>query len=395
VRFVYKQFPVLGPASDVAARATECAGKQEDFWSLHDWLFANQAVWKASSDVETAIMEAAATLGYDREALTACLGDPAILEAISRDVQETQKFGFQGTPSFMLNGRLIPGFLPWERFASLIEASRAEALGQALPAGYALAPTPPPPDTEFEPEEFAVDGDPDAPVTIVEFSDYQCPYCQRFFQETKTQLDERYIDTGKVRLIYKDFPLDNIHPQARAAASAAECAGAQNAYWAMHDRLFEGKEAWSEQAQAVDIFKGYAADLALDGERFEACMDEELYADEIQADYEEGERAGVTGTPTVTGEFRIRMKVRSQTMYGPGYNLPNVEWVQYFFEDYSFHGTYWHNKFGQPMSHGCVNMTNRDAQWLFEWAGPAFDDEGPTWQRPSEENRGTLVVVHE
>jgi lipoprotein-anchoring transpeptidase ErfK/SrfK len=104
---------------------------------------------------------------------------------------------------------------------------------------------------------------------------------------------------------------------------------------------------------------------------------------------------GLPRTPTVQGEFRIRMKVRAQTMSGPGYYLPNVEWVQYFYDEYSFHGTYWHNKFGQPMSHGCVNMTNDDARWLFDWAGPAFDHDGPTWQRPAKDNPGTLVVVHE
>jgi lipoprotein-anchoring transpeptidase ErfK/SrfK len=105
--------------------------------------------------------------------------------------------------------------------------------------------------------------------------------------------------------------------------------------------------------------------------------------------------SGLPRTPTVTGEFRIRMKVRSQTMSGPGYYLPNVEWVQYFYEDYAFHGTYWHNNFGQPMSSGCVNMTNEDAQWLFDWASPTFEDDGPTWQRTGKENPGTLVVVHE
>lgn len=104
---------------------------------------------------------------------------------------------------------------------------------------------------------------------------------------------------------------------------------------------------------------------------------------------------GLPRTPTVTGQFRIRMKVRAQTMSGPGYYLPNVEWVQYFYDDYAFHGTYWHDNFGQPMSRGCVNMTNEDARWLFDWAGPVFDYNGPTWQRPGAENPGTLVVVHE
>ena len=109
---------------------------------------------------------------------------------------------------------------------------------------------------------------------------------------------------------------------------------------------------------------------------------------------------GLPATPTVQGQFRIRMKVRSQTMAGGSaqygyYNLPNVEWVQYFYADYAFHGTYWHNNFGQPMSHGCVNMTNDDARWLFEWAGPTWQAAGPVWQKPTDPSLGTLVVVHE
>jgi lipoprotein-anchoring transpeptidase ErfK/SrfK len=109
---------------------------------------------------------------------------------------------------------------------------------------------------------------------------------------------------------------------------------------------------------------------------------------------------GLPGTPTVTGTFRIRLKVRSQTMTGGSralgtyYNLANVQWVQYFYSDYSFHGTYWHNNFGNPMSHGCINMTNADAKWLFDWAGPTWDGK-TTWYSASEDNPGTLVMVTE
>jgi lipoprotein-anchoring transpeptidase ErfK/SrfK len=104
---------------------------------------------------------------------------------------------------------------------------------------------------------------------------------------------------------------------------------------------------------------------------------------------------GLSATPTVQGTFRIRMKVRSQTMSGENYYLPNVEWVQYFYAEYSFHGTYWHHNFGHPMSHGCINMTNADAQWLFAWAGPAWNPKGGRWQKVSPATIGTLVVVHE
>jgi LysM repeat protein len=77
---------------------------------------------------------------------------------------------------------------------------------------------------------------------------------------------------------------------------------------------------------------------------------------------------GLWGTPTVSGDYRIYVKYDSQLMSGPGYYLPGVPWVMYFYQGYSLHGTYWHNNFGQPMSHGCVNMPTPEAQWLYMWA---------------------------
>ena len=111
---------------------------------------------------------------------------------------------------------------------------------------------------------------------------------------------------------------------------------------------------------------------------------------------------GKQATPTVTGTFRIWAKTPVQDMYGGNraagdyYFLEDVEWVQYFHEDYGFHGTYWHNNFGQPMSRGCVNMRNEDAEWLYDWAGPenaAADKNG--WVIIDAVHPGTLVVVHE
>jgi lipoprotein-anchoring transpeptidase ErfK/SrfK len=109
--------------------------------------------------------------------------------------------------------------------------------------------------------------------------------------------------------------------------------------------------------------------------------------------------SGKARTPTVTGVFRIWGKIAAQRMEGGSrasgdyYNLPNVQWVQYFYQDYSFHGTYWHNNFGTPMSHGCVNMTNADAKWLYDWASPTVPDF--RWHTTGREDPGTLVVVYQ
>lgn len=296
--FVYKHFPVLGPDSMTTALASECAAEQGDFWALHDWLFDNQSTWKGSGDVRKQVVDAAAELGYDADALAACIDSDTANRAVTADFQETQQLGFRGTPSFILNGRLIPGFLPLETFVELLDITMAEATNGELPPGYTSAPTPVPPDTDFEDEAYAVQGSLDAPVTVVEFSDYQCPFCQRFFQDTKPLIDQAYIETGKVRFVYKDLPIDSIHAQARAAAEAAECAGEQDAYWPMHDRIFQNKEEWAENPEAEIVFKRFGLDLGLDMVRFETCVDEGDYAAEVQADLEEGQRAGVTGTPT-------------------------------------------------------------------------------------------------
>jgi lipoprotein-anchoring transpeptidase ErfK/SrfK len=100
----------------------------------------------------------------------------------------------------------------------------------------------------------------------------------------------------------------------------------------------------------------------------------------------------------VTGEFRIKTKVKAQTMSGGSgsyyYNLPNVKWVQYFYQEYAFHGTYWHNDFGRPKSHGCINMTNADAKWLFDWAAPTWDEK-TVWFYATKDDPGTLVIVTE
>jgi protein-disulfide isomerase len=147
--------------------------------------------------------------------------------------------------------------------------------------------------------EPGVLGNADAPVTIVEYSDYQCPYCRRHVQQTVPQLKEIYIDTGKARYVFKDFPLES-HPNAQKAAEAARCAGAQGAFWSMHDRLFESQSEWAgqDQQQVLDTFVSYAQDLGLDTHSFGECLTSEQFAAQIAQDIKEGQQAGIQGTPS-------------------------------------------------------------------------------------------------
>ena len=135
-------------------------------------------------------------------------------------------------------------------------------------------------------------GKKDAPVTLIEFSDYQCPFCRRFFQSTLPALKTEYIKTGKVRYVFRDFPLDQIHPYARKAAEAAHCAGDQDKYWEMHDLLFE-----NQKALQVDNLKAYAGRLGLDSSAFDGCLEKSKYAAKVQQDLKDGVTAGIRGTP--------------------------------------------------------------------------------------------------
>ena len=136
-------------------------------------------------------------------------------------------------------------------------------------------------------------GERDAPVTIVEFSDYQCPYCQRYSMTVFPAIKRDYINTGKVLYVFRDFPLSSIHQQAAKAHESAHCAGEHNKYWEMHDVLFQ-----KQKDLVVPSLKQYAADLGIDPNTFRDCLDSGRYSAEIQKDIGNGTAAGVRGTPS-------------------------------------------------------------------------------------------------
>lgn len=150
-------------------------------------------------------------------------------------------------------------------------------------------------------------GDPNAPITIVEFSDYECPFCKQFYDNTLSQI-EQYVEDGTVRFMWVDFPLTNIHPQARKAALAARCVadqGGDDAYWQMHNALFESQEQWGgEGTDSVAVFVDLANEIGIDEDELQSCVESEQFADIVDAGLQEGQRLGVTGTPTffINGE---------------------------------------------------------------------------------------------
>ncbi len=144
---------------------------------------------------------------------------------------------------------------------------------------------------DIETEGYPTLGPADAPVTLVEFSDFECPFCSRF-TPTVDQVKEAYA--GRIRLVYRQFPLREIHPNAQKAAEASLCAEEQGKFWELHDLMFAEQDALS-----VDELKGKAGRLDMDTQAFAICLDSDRYVDTVQADLRAGQRLGVNGTPAV------------------------------------------------------------------------------------------------
>jgi protein-disulfide isomerase len=152
--------------------------------------------------------------------------------------------------------------------------------------------------SEDEPRPVSIDddyirGDINARLTFIEFSDFECPFCERFAREALPLIEKDYIRTGKVRMVYRDFPLANFHKDAQKAAEAAQCAGEQGKYWEMHDMIFN-----NQKAMRVKDLKKHARVLGLAADRFDKCVDSGQYAEEVKKDLMDGQAAGVEGTPT-------------------------------------------------------------------------------------------------
>ncbi|MBN2086861.1 DsbA family protein [Candidatus Peregrinibacteria bacterium] len=170
---------------------------------------------------------------------------------------------------------------------------------QAAAQAAQAAPAEPTEPVDVSLDDDAVKGDADAPVTIVEFSDFQCPFCKRYVDQTYSVIKSKYIDTGKVKYVFRDYPL-SFHDNARNAAIAAECVGEEggdDAYFQYHDVLFANNEALD-----VDSLKSYASDMGYD---IASCLDNEDFGAEVDADMQEGLSYGVRGTPAffINGNF--------------------------------------------------------------------------------------------
>ncbi len=324
VRLIFKHNPLpMHKDAMAAAIASMAAHRQGKFWEMHDKLFANPKALQPS-DIEGYARQ----VGLDLERFKKDLADPEIRKKIDRDQRAAEALGARGTPAFFINGQYQKGAIDLAKFKELIDAELKRAdrlLAKGVPAEslhYRLAQETPgtrayvnlwirnvePPrrsekaaaqgaqeDTKTVwrvtlTGQEAVKGPADAAVTIVEVSDFECPFCAKVLP-TLHEIEKAY--GNQVRFVFKHSPLD-FHKRARLAAEASLAARAQGKFWEMHDKLFENQKA----LERPDLER-YAQELGLDLVAFKRDLDEGTHRAEIDADLRLAGKINARGTPNL------------------------------------------------------------------------------------------------
>jgi protein-disulfide isomerase len=323
VRFLFKQNPLPFHAralpAAIAAEEARAQGGDAKFWAMHDALFA------APSLDDAAIARAATDAGVDAAKVAQAIATGKHKDRIERDQKLVQSLGAPGTPSFFVNGRKLTGAQPYEAFRALVdeELSKAEALvragtpaaqvyakitergatapvylpgsapqdraAPAAPAQPAAAPAAVYRPVTIRPDDPAR-GPADAKLTVVLFSDFQCPFCARVEPSLK-QLEEAF--PGQVRVVWKHQPLP-MHPQALPAALAAEAAREQGKFWQMHDAIFADQKAIDDASLAKT-----ARAIGLDLRKYEQAVAAKRGQPRIAEDQALAQAVGANGTPTM------------------------------------------------------------------------------------------------
>jgi protein-disulfide isomerase len=312
VRVAFKNNPLpFHQNAQPAAEAALAAAEQGKFWEMHDKLFKNQQAL-TPADFE----KYAGDIGLNPGKFKESVSGGKFKAAIQADQAEAAKYGARGTPSFFINGRPLSGAQPFDAFKKVIDEEIAAAnkvikagvkpeqvyaaltkeakTGTAAPdpAAQAQRPSPPPQDNSIYKVPVGsspVKGTKDALVTVVIFSDFQCPFCSRV-EETLSQVEKEY--GSKVRFVWKNNPLP-FHPNAMPAAEAAMAANDQGKFWPMHDAMFKNQQALDRAT-----FEKTAGDLGIKADKFKASLDASKHKKDIEADMALAAQLGARGTPS-------------------------------------------------------------------------------------------------
>jgi protein-disulfide isomerase len=317
VRLVFKQLPLgMQAQSKPAAQAALAAHEQGKFWEMHDKIFENQRQMRShANDFKEWTAGFAKELGMNVDKFKADYDSEKVVSKVDRDAKLAQTVGARGTPNFWINGINLRGAQPLSSFKSEIDAQikkakklkgdknlSGEALYKALvaqnkkdaPAAAPQQAKPQQPSPTVDVKNLAAGDAPtkgpdSAPVKIVEFSDFQCPYCNKGGSNMK-EAAAQFGD--QVQIIFKHYPLP-LHKQAPAAGKAAMAAGEQGKFWEMYKLLFDNQSKLKQPG----IFDELAKELGLNMAKFKKDMQNPEYQKQIDADMKQGQAVGVRGTP--------------------------------------------------------------------------------------------------
>jgi protein-disulfide isomerase len=306
VRVVFRHQPLpFHQSAKLAAEASMAAHEQGKFWEFHDKLFANQRALDRAS-----LERYAQELGLNAGKFKSALDSGKFRSRVEQDARDGAAVGANGTPTFFVNGREVVGALPFGSFKSIIDEEIAKAdkllasgtkledvYEKLMAQGAAAAPAAPEAGAPAAPAAVQkvelgnapVKGPKNAPVTIVAFSDFECPFCGRV-NPTLKQIEDTY--KGKVKIAFKHQPLP-FHQNAKPAAMASLAAHEQGKFWEYHDKLFANQRALDRAS-----LERYAQELGLNVAKFKAALDSNKFEAQVTADSQEGMRLGANGTPT-------------------------------------------------------------------------------------------------
>jgi protein-disulfide isomerase len=324
IRVVFKQNPLpMHPDAPFAAKAAMAAGRQGKFWQMHDKLFEANVRGAQTELAGPKVMEMAKSLGLDMNQFTTDANSTAFEDEVRSDQAQARQLGANGTPHFFINGVRLSGAQPLENFKAVIDRQmkKADELlakgvsrnklydelikdGATQPPAPPNRPTPPAPPAQVrkvEPGNGPAKGAKQPKVTMVMWSDFQCPFCSRA-EPTVAKILETYKDD--VRIVWRNEPL-SFHPNAMPAAKAAMAAHKQGKFWEMHAKLFANQQQLSEDSYAT-----WAKEIGLDMAKWKADKESPEIAELINKDSAYGQQVGADGTPT----FFINGKVIAGAM---------------------------------------------------------------------------------
>ena len=303
IKLVFKHNPLsFHKNADAAHRAAEAAGLQGKFWEMYQKLFDNQKAL-SMADIE----KYAAEIGLDVAKFKLDMENELVKNRLKTDLEQGKSVAVRGTPHFFMNGTRMSGAQPLEKFQAALDKElaiadkyikrgvAADALYKTIiseepkPKALPKAPAAPEAPIVLTQGDSYAKGPENAPVTIYQFSEFQCPFCARV-EPTIDQIVATYGD--KVRIIFKNMPLP-FHKDAPLAAEAAFAAGAQGKFWEMHKLLFANNKNLKREALTE-----YAKQLGLNIDQFNADLDSHKFAAQVEKETAEGKNAGISGTPT-------------------------------------------------------------------------------------------------